>query len=139
MAFKQGDPVFVKQENGEDSATFQEYLNDYKGNRVSAYVLLNGKLEQVDVKKVLAPKQPGFGIRDLVLINDEHRDAVQGEVIAIGHGPKGQKFYQLRFAPNSGHAVSWYSEDEVFIESVPEQQLKINPQTVEMASKAPGA
>ena len=99
---------------------------------------MNGKREQVEAKDLLAPKKPGFGIRDLVLINDEHRDAVQGEVIAIGHGPKGRQFYQLRFAPNSGHAVSWYSEDEVFIESAPKQPLKISQQAIEAASKAPG-
>ena len=74
---------------------------------------------------------------DQVLINDEHRDAVQGEVIAIGHGPKGRHFYQLRFAPNSGRAVSWYNEDEVFIESVPNQPLKISPLAIETASKRP--
>ena len=35
------------------------------------------------MKKVLAPKQPGFGIRDLVYIIDENRDAVQGKVTSV--------------------------------------------------------
>jgi hypothetical protein len=100
---------------------------------------VNDKREQVDVKDLLAQKKPGFGIRDLVLINDEHRDAVQGEVIAIGHGPKGRNFYQLRFAPNSGHAVSWYSEDEVFIEAVPKQRLKISEQAIKAAFRQTSA
>jgi hypothetical protein len=99
---------------------------------------VNGKREQVDVKDLLAQKKPGFSVRDLVLINDEHRDAVQGEVIAIGHGPKGRNFYQIKFDPTAGHAVSWYSEDEVFIESVPKQPLKISPQALQAASKTPG-
>ncbi len=34
---------------------------------------------------MLAPKKPGFKIRDLVLINDERREAVQG-VVARARG-----------------------------------------------------
>jgi hypothetical protein len=135
MAFEKGDPVFVKQGNEEVSATFDVYITGPDGKHSSAYILVNDKREQVDVKDLLAQKKPGFGIRDLVLINDEHRDAVQGEVIAIGHGPKGQQFYQLRFAPNSGHAVSWYSEDEVFIESAPKLPLKISENVLKVTSR----
>ena len=93
MAFEKGKPVFVKQDNDEVPATFDGYITDIDGKDSSAYVLVNGKREQVEAKNLLAPKKPGFGIRDLVLINDEHREAIQGEIIAIGHGPKGQHFY----------------------------------------------
>lgn len=119
MAFEKGELVFLKQDNDEVPATFQDYVTGPDGKHSGAYVAVNGKREWVEVNAVLAQKKPGFRIRDLALINDEHREALQGEVIAIGHGPKGRNFYQLRFAPDSGHAVSWYSEDEIFIESVP--------------------
>ncbi len=139
MAFEKGNPVFVKQGNDEVFATFDAYITGPDRTHSGAYVVVNGKREQVEAKDLLAPKKPGFAIRDLVLINDEHREVVEGEVIATGHGPKGKQFYQLRFASDSGYAVGWYSEDEVFIESVPKQPFKISPQVLRAASKAPGA
>jgi hypothetical protein len=134
MTFKKGDPVFIKQGDGEVPAIFQEYHGP-ASNPSSAWVLIDGERKQVYVKDVLAPKKPGFEIRDLAFIIDEHREAVQGEVIALGIGHKGKRFYQMRFDPSAGHGVGWYSEDEVFIESAPKQPLKISQHAIKAASQ----
>jgi hypothetical protein len=64
---------------------------------------------------LLPAKKAGFDIRDLARVIDESKDSIQGEIVAIGSGPKNHKFYLLKFESRIGHAQSWYREDEVFI------------------------
>lgn len=65
------------------------------GDEVEVYkVFAEGTVQHFSASNVLAPKKPGFEIRDLAFILDKSGDAIQGEIVAIGSGPKKRAFYQ---------------------------------------------
>lgn len=123
MKFQKGAEV-VWLHNGEEiPATVSANGKTHEGREVYQ-IEVAGQTKHVGAAELLAPKKPGFEIRDLAFVLTENRDAVQGEVIAVGIGPKDQKFFQMKFAPDFGIAQSWYSEDEVFIISNPKAKPK---------------
>ena len=89
-------------------------------------IQVEGESEQRRVKptELLPRKKPGFEVRDLALVIGENRIEAQGEVIKIGAGPKGRKFYQLKFEIESGSTRRWYSEDQVFLLSISNEDNK---------------
>ena len=116
MSFNEGDQVVWLNSGQEIPATVIAHVTD--GKRINMYSLeVHGERRNVPANEVLEPKKPGYEVRDLALVIDEGRSAVQGEIVAIGRGPKDRLFYQLRF--EGIHVpMSWYSEDEIFVVSV---------------------
>ena len=115
MIFQRNDQVIWVREGKEITATVRGYAANDTGDGADFYeIYADGKVQHMKASDVLAPKKPGFEIRDLAFVLDESRDAVQGEVVATGIGPKNRTFYQMRFEPAMSRAQSWYSEDEVF-------------------------
>ena len=113
MKFSEGEEVVWLHDGQEFSATVLSCGTTH--DEVEFYQIeVEGVKKHVKLNELLAAKKAGFEIRDLVLVLNEGRDAMQGEIVAIGSGPKKRAFYQLKFEPGTGHAQSWYSEDEVF-------------------------
>ena len=113
MKFAVGDKVVWLHDGGEIPAIVASCGKDHQG--IEFYQIeVDGQKNHVKVGDLLAPKKPGFEIRDLAFVLTESKDAIQGEIVATGIGPKNRTFYQLKFEPETGHAQSWYSEDEVF-------------------------
>jgi hypothetical protein len=122
MKYQIGEQVFWLKDGQEFPATVLNRGEDHAGAEI--YMIeVEGIPKHVKMNELLAAKKAGFEIRDLAYVIDVHRDAVQGEIVAIGNGPKNRTFYQLKFDPAVGHAQSWYSEDEVFIVSPPTQEI----------------
>jgi hypothetical protein len=121
MKFEVGDQVVWLHDGQEIPAIV--LANGITHEGVEFYHIdVDGQKKHATVSELLAPKKPGFEIRDLAFVLDESRDAIQGEVVAMGIGPKKRAFYQLKFEPGVGHAQSWYSEDEIFTVSNPKKQ-----------------
>jgi hypothetical protein len=121
MKFSEGDEAVWLHEEQEIPVIVLACETTHEG--VELYRIdVHGQEKHVRVSELLAPKKPGFEIRDLVFVLTENKDAVQGEVVTTGIGPKNRTFYQLRFEPEIGFAQSWYSEDEVFIVSNPKKR-----------------
>jgi hypothetical protein len=122
MKFSVGDEVVWLHEDQEIPAIVSNSGKTHDENEIYQIEVNGQKKQHVKVSDLLAPKKPGFEVRDLVFVLNEGRDAIQGEVVAIGIGPKKRAFYQLKFEPEAGHAQSWYSEDEVFTISDPKKK-----------------
>ena len=121
MRYQVGEEVVWLHDGQEFSATVLSCGTTH--DEVEFYQIeVEGAKKHVKLNELLAAKKAGFEIRDLVLVLNEGRDAMQGEIVAIGSGPKDRAFYQLRFQPTVGRAQSWYSEDEVFTVSDPKKK-----------------
>lgn len=121
MKFAVGDQVVWLHDGEEIPAIVLANGTTHEG--VEFYQIdVDGQKRHATVSELLAPKKPGFEIRDLAFVLDESRDAIQGEVVAMGIGPKKRAFYQLKFEREIGRAQSWYSEDEVFNVSDPKKK-----------------
>lgn len=122
MKFAVGDQVVWPHDGEEVPATVLSCGTTHEGVEFYHIEVFEGQKVIASVSDILAAKKPGFEIRDLAFVLDESRDAVQGEIVAIGIGPKKRAFYQLKFEPEIGRAQSWYSEDEVFNVSDPKKK-----------------
>jgi hypothetical protein len=125
MKFAVGDQVVWLHDSEEVPATVLSCGTTHEGVEFYHIKVFEDQKVIATVSEILASKRPGFQIRDLALVLTEGRDAVQGEVVATGTGPKGRAFYQLKFEPEIGLAQSWYSEDEVFTVSNPSEHHDI--------------
>ena len=120
MKFAKGNEVVWLHDGQEIPATF---LDGPINNGTELYhINAKGQNRHVMVSEILPAKKPGFEIRDLAFVLDEGRDTIEGEIVAIGSGPKKRAFYQLNFEPGIGRAQSWYNEDEVFNVSDPKKK-----------------
>jgi hypothetical protein len=119
MKFTEGEQVVLLKDGNEVPAVVLNWGEDKEGKNFYQIEVEGGTQMFVVGSALLPAKKAGFAIRDLAFVLDESRDAVQGEIIAVGTGPKNRKFYQLKFDPAMCHAQSWYSEDQVFTISSP--------------------
>jgi hypothetical protein len=121
MKFAEGDSV-VWLQDGQEIPAIVVVAGTRQDETEFYHIEVEGDKKIVEAISLLAPKKPGFEVRDLALVLTESKDAVQGEVVATGIGPKNRTFYQLKFEPEIGFAQSWYSEDEVFTVSDPKKK-----------------
>src|ERR1017187_9570621 len=106
MKFSNGDEV-VWLHDGQEIPAIVLACGTRQDETEFYQIEVNGQKKHVGVVDLLAPKKPGFEVRDLAFVVDENRDALKGEIVAIGSGPKNQTFYQLSFEPAIGRARSW--------------------------------
>lgn len=96
MTFSQGDKV-VWLHDGREIPAIVLACGTKHDEKELYQIEVDGEKKHVGAVDLLASKKPGFAVRDLALILTETRDAVQGEIVAIGIGPKNRPFYQLKF------------------------------------------
>jgi hypothetical protein len=77
---------------------------------------IDDKTLAVPANGLLRTKGPFFDIRGIVLTTSIDHPDEQGEIVALGIGPKGRIFYRVRFADRSSQ---WLSEDDVFLQTMP--------------------
>jgi hypothetical protein len=109
VSFKRGQKLYVVESDGTEKAVI--FQQEASVNTAWVIIESSNATVSVQIKDLLRPKQPGFKVRDLAFVIYEANQAVQGEIIGIGNGPKGKKFYELKFPDNR---TKWCSEDEIF-------------------------
>lgn len=117
MKFKNGDEANVVLANGEEGLV--QIIGDFIDGRYPVQSLdTKGDLARqtwLEREDALLPtRKPGFNIRGLVFTTSTNHRGEEGEIIALGEGPKDQVFYRVKFA--DGH-TDWFSEHDVFVET----------------------
>lgn len=124
MKFARGDEVVWLHDGQEITAVVLDCGTTHEG--VEFYhIEVDGQKRHVTVSDLLAKKKPGFEIRDLAFIVRKTGEALEGEIVAIGNGPKDRKFYQLKFEFSERSVCSWFNEDQVFIMSGPSDDSEV--------------
>ena len=124
MTFKDGDVANVRLANGEEGLVrIMGNINEgkYPVQSLDSKGTLAGHAWTEKEHELLPIKKPGFNIRGLVFTTSASHRGEEGEIIALGEGPKNQAFYRVKFA--DGHA-EWFSENDVFLETKEKEATK---------------